>query len=1254
MKRMLLLMVACWSIQAKAQTSEYRTPDYHPTSPTAFQFLKYTEMPVSEYTGRPNIDIPFYTIKEDGIELPISLSYHGGGIRVSEEASWVGLGWDLQIGSIVQQINDVDDFPVASNYNGPVTRGLPDYFAAGGDGSPAQLPLRYLLPTLTAGLGYTNPYPVQNIMNRQGFAVATDNYVPVDGQFNNQYDLFNNFNYDSEPDIFTLNVFGDNVKFIRDFKHQGAIVVLNKTSYKIFKTDNGFKVINPSGITCYFEKISEIRTSTSVQDVENYGNAGGSSDQLTSRIFFLTKIVSVFGRTINIEYGETAPLISNASYTQKLQMLTDFNDAPKYYPQGGGNYAFANFAINAPAGSGGNFNYPAGSTSSNTEKFVYLKSIAFPNGRMDFQEGDRLDMNGNKKLEMIVLKNNGGRVVKQWDLSYNYFDASGTTNNNPAPGTKRLKLERVTENNAEHYDFTYNSTQLPAKGSYAVDYWGYYNGQLSNSSLVPNPAALNIANITYSNGNNKNAALSSCKAATLEMITYPTGGKVSFDYELNQFAKSQMPDLPEPSAMISGCGLRIKSITHNDNITNVINKTAYSYDGGVLATMLRIYRAFPITVFLPNSTASLPNFPLQNYTCREFSANGVFSSNPLSSHDGVGYSTVTKEDVDANNVTTGKVVTTYNNNPDVQLPTIYGRLMHCNIPTVKPVELYENGLEMSTKIYNNQGRLLQKTESNYQKIESPIYYGARIMSYGNLYYISPSTQNSGQWIIGNVPEHLIAYYPIYDAETHLIQTKTTYYDESSNELSKTDYISYDYGIPVYQSSVNSDGSEQFDYSDRAWAYYERSGSSILLAQNRLTEITGGAGRKISDPNNPILKTLSKYIKEYKTVGSNVVVDKVKLYSADPALAPQIISFDQYDNDGKPLQVTAKGVTNSLIWDYENSYTTAEVSHAAIGTFGYTSFEAENKGYFNYSGAPVISTVAPTGKKAYRLTTGDITKTLDPSQSYTLSFWSTKRITVMKDGAIVLGRKTGATLNGFTNYEVSLASPSNISLTTADASILIDEVRVYPENAQMVTYTYEPLVGIKSQCDANNNIVYYDYDAANRLSLVKDQNRNILKKICYNYAGQPENCITPAPPAFPNAAASQSFTRNNCGAGYAGSTVTYTVPAGTYSAGTQAEADQMAQDNISANGQAYANINGTCAPMVACTLSNCSGNDRKCINGICEVGARINVSCVKSKVNGVFIYRCSYYYCFSDSTISATFTEDNTSCCPISATCFSQM
>ena len=58
---------------------------------------------------------------------------------------------------------------------------------------------------------------------------------------------------------------------------------------------------------------------------------------------------------------------------------------------------------------------------------------------------------------------------------------------------------------------------------------------------------------------------------------------------------------------------------------------------------------------------------------------------------------------------------------------------------------------------------------------------------------------------------------------------------------------------------------------------------------------------------------------------------------------------------------------------------------------------------------------------------------------------------------------------------------------------------------MTTQTYIPLVGVNTECNVNNQITYYEYDGMGRLVIVRDADKNILKKICYNYAGQPESC-----------------------------------------------------------------------------------------------------------------------------------------------------
>lgn len=61
----------------------------------------------------------------------------------------------------------------------------------------------------------------------------------------------------------------------------------------------------------------------------------------------------------------------------------------------------------------------------------------------------------------------------------------------------------------------------------------------------------------------------------------------------------------------------------------------------------------------------------------------------------------------------------------------------------------------------------------------------------------------------------------------------------------------------------------------------------------------------------------------------------------------------------------------------------------------------------------------------------------------------------------------------------------------------------------------------------------------------------------------------------NIAVTETFTKNNCGNGYDGTEVPYTVAANTYFGFTLAEANLLALKQVREQGQAYANANGSC-------------------------------------------------------------------------------
>jgi hypothetical protein len=81
-----------------------------PASPTTAALGEYGSVPVGLSSGIPTIDIPLHTVLGKNLNLPISLSYHGGGVKVEEMASWVGLGWSLNAGGVItRQLRSLPD-----------------------------------------------------------------------------------------------------------------------------------------------------------------------------------------------------------------------------------------------------------------------------------------------------------------------------------------------------------------------------------------------------------------------------------------------------------------------------------------------------------------------------------------------------------------------------------------------------------------------------------------------------------------------------------------------------------------------------------------------------------------------------------------------------------------------------------------------------------------------------------------------------------------------------------------------------------------------------------------------------------------------------------------------------------------------------------------------------------------------------------------------------------------------------------------
>ncbi|WP_454880735.1 hypothetical protein [Sphingobacterium detergens] len=83
-------------------------PDFQ--NPSASSLGKYGVYPTAEYTGALPISIPLFEIDAKGYKVPISLSFHGSGIKLYQKETEVGLGWSLSgLGVISRSVMGVPD-----------------------------------------------------------------------------------------------------------------------------------------------------------------------------------------------------------------------------------------------------------------------------------------------------------------------------------------------------------------------------------------------------------------------------------------------------------------------------------------------------------------------------------------------------------------------------------------------------------------------------------------------------------------------------------------------------------------------------------------------------------------------------------------------------------------------------------------------------------------------------------------------------------------------------------------------------------------------------------------------------------------------------------------------------------------------------------------------------------------------------------------------------------------------------------------
>lgn len=843
---------------------------------------------------------------------------------------------------------------------------------------------------------------------------------------------------------------------------------------------------------------------------------------------------------------------------------------------------------------------------------------------------------------------------------------------------KRLFLKEVVGTNTTHYNFSYaRIDELPHPMTFGIDKWGYYNGVADNSRLVgligatygdPNEYEVNFS----MTGQNRVSNATKADIGILSKIVYPTGGYTEFAFEAHSVNKilkkkvnsslgnSMIPEWntlnPSDDNVVGGC--RIKTITSyaEPGAPALIKRYKYIKDynlnpNGVTSGLLMDYGVYRVKYERTNSNKYHDQVFDQNIS----KANGINEPH-------VCYSEVVEIAGDSTEGFTKYVFT----NPDDQ---------SYNAPIASPDNYYirDSAIRIfssfETRLANQLKRLARFSSRASERGNLALketYSNANMLIASETFEYNTNANRFNEKTVGyekiynqiypdNVSNPAYAYFfnsfQIYNYQNNITKSIVKTFSNGRALTQTTNFVYKGNANPLLSEKIitKSDGSiykTKYYYAEDRIGYPEFPVSSGMVTKNMVAKVLEEQLYK----DTTLLQT-QKYIYGDATGNQNFKLLNTKTinHTIVGTQSEQWMNLTYYGDGSVKESNKVNDLKTAYIWGYNKTLPIAEVKNVdTVYDIAYTSFETNESwninGYNQWiydadTSACKLSVFCPTGSKSYLLgynsSLHNISRQLNPAKQYVLSLWH--RGQIINVGGLSPIKEI--IVDGWTYKEYSISGLSNITISGIGE---VDELRLYPKGSFMTTYTYQPLFGISSVCDENNNISYYHYDRLGRLTLVRDRYRNILKKICYTLAGTSENC---AASVYRNTFKRQLFTKNDCGAGYEGSTVAYTVQSDQYNSQvSQADADLQANQDIQSNGQAYANANGVCN----CTANSCSGIDKKCINGVCQTGVRKNISSTYNKTTKK--WTCVYVYEWSDCSHSQQFSETNNQPCAISGIC----
>ena len=503
----------------------------HFRTPEASAFKKYGEESVNEYTGTADISVPLHTVKCKDIEIPIVLRYDASGIKVDQEASWVGLGWNLTVGGCINYVcaggHDLYNSPDIPN--AVWTEYLSSKFSISTYGNHEyKTQTRYYVcnPNENSNWMSSLPYTLQdfilsytdNIGGGQGMKEYVD-WGFGERDFYSVNVMGKSFMFFIDPftlKVFTIGKAGEDFIVEPEYPSDPERGVGNQPDiYKWTITDS-------DGFVYTFEEGDKFQYDP--QTAATYTSC-----------WYLTKILSPTGEVAELCY----------STLTRPSRRVRFESFRLPVPHGGGLACCANVS---------QASYSSSLQSTGSSTYVtshYLREIRTGNQTVRFATSESNECSG-RKLDAVMVLSNDSATVRTFAFSYGRFGCS-TVGGNYAPADTlalseyRLKLESVREiasRDTLTTGFSYDPTDLPSRKSCAQDFWGYYNGRENNvpgrgHSLIPAPQGFMSSHYSQALGNyslkgaDRFSRGTYMQAAVLNRVDYPTGGWTTYEYEPN-------------------------------------------------------------------------------------------------------------------------------------------------------------------------------------------------------------------------------------------------------------------------------------------------------------------------------------------------------------------------------------------------------------------------------------------------------------------------------------------------------------------------------------------------------------------------------------------------------------------------------------------------------------------------------------------------------------------------------------------------